>query len=538
MAGLPWPIVYFGIAAYTITRSTVAMFFLLSIIATVAKVLYSVALYPKFFTPLKHIPTPPRRSWLTGNTSSYYIETPYEEMRDWIVSVPNNGLIRYYMTGNLERILLTSPKSLGELLVHKVYEFPKPEIIRASLSRVTGLNGLLLVEGEEHKRQRKNLMPAFSYRHIKDLYPIFWEKSIEMVRCIEDDLQKRADYTTTIGTWASRTTLDIIGVAGMDHDFSTLRDPENDLHRSYQKLLSEPPPFMKLIYVLAMCIGKPDLVNQLPFRRNREIKEGSEIIRNVARQMIRKKQEKLDNTDDSSSASSEVDIISVALKSGSFTEDELIDQMMTFLGAGHETTSTALQWAAYALCKHPEVQTRLREEVRTHLPSISTTDQDRQPISAAAIDALPYLSAVCNEVLRFHPSIPTTVRIAGRDTTLVGTTIPKGTLFLIVANVINHSKELWGADADVFNPDRWLGPGRANTGGASSNYAFLSFLHGPRGCIGQGFSKAELACLIAVLVGRFQMELVNPDAKLEVRLSATICPKDGVPVRLTALEGW
>lgn len=83
-----------------------------------------------------------------------------------------------------------------------------------------------------------------------------------------------------------------------------------------------------------------------------------------------------------------------------------------------------------------------------------------------------------------------------------------------------------------------MGPGKANTGGAASNYAFLSFLHGPRSCIGQVFAKAELACLLAAVVGSFAFELKSPDAPLEVREGATIAPKDGVLAKFTPVEGW
>lgn len=72
-------------------------------------------------------------------------------MIEWAYKVPNNGLIRYYIFGNLERVLLTNPKALSELLVTKVYEFPKPQLVRQSLARVTGKHGVLLVEGDEHK---------------------------------------------------------------------------------------------------------------------------------------------------------------------------------------------------------------------------------------------------------------------------------------------------------------------------------------------------------------------------------------------------
>ncbi|KAL4895192.1 cytochrome P450 [Aspergillus ambiguus] len=535
MAGIPFGAIYVALAAYTLSRSTIANFFLVSVLVAFAKFVYNMALYPAFFTPLKHLPSPSHRSWLTGNTNSYFIMTPSTEMRNWLKEVPNNGLVRYYITGNLERVLLTKPKALSELLVTKVYDFPKPEFVRSRLAPVTGEHGVLLVEGDEHKKQRKNLMPAFAYRHIKDLYPIFWAKSAEMAQMIEKDLKARTDPTDNVvcvGAWATRATLDIIGVAGMDHDFNSLQDPNNELAQQYHKIMAEPSTFAKLLFVLGMLIGFPNLASKLPSKRNAEMNESSQFIRDVARQMIRQKREKLE----SKTAKNDVDIISVALESGTFTEDDLIDQMMTFLAAGHETTSTALQWVAYALCKHPDMQERLREEVRANLPSIST--ESPEPLSAATLDGLPYLNAFCNEVLRFHPSVPGTVRTAARDTSLLGVPIPKGTLLLLSPEVINRSEELWGPDAHEFNPERWLGPGKANTGGASSNYAYLTFIHGPRSCIGQGFAKAELACLVAAMIGKFKIEAKYPDAKLDVRIGATVRPRDGVLAKFTPLEGW
>lgn len=170
-------VVYFSIAALVhlrpedrVLNSSVLTFIGLSIIATALRIIYDLSLYPQFFTPLKQLPTPPVRSpvhqltrekglilttdqtrtWLKGNTKSIFLETPLDEMADWVRNVPNDGLIRYYMVGNLERVLLTSPKALSEVLVHKAYDFCKPELVQLQLRRVTG-NGLLLAEGDEHK---------------------------------------------------------------------------------------------------------------------------------------------------------------------------------------------------------------------------------------------------------------------------------------------------------------------------------------------------------------------------------------------------
>jgi cytochrome P450 len=180
------------------------------------------------------------------------------------------------------------------------------------------------------------------------------------------------------------------------------------------------------------------------------------------------------------------------------------------------------------------MQRRLREEIRSNIASFGTGSHTS--ISAATIDGLPYLNAVCNEVLRFYPSVALTIREAAKDTTILDTFIPKGTVVTIAPNATNHNPDLWGPDAGEFNPDRWIGPGKAKNGGAESNYAFLTFIHGPRSCIGQGFSKAELACLVAVMVGRFEMELENPDAELKIKNTITASPKDGVMVKLKILE--
>ncbi|KAJ5941769.1 cytochrome P450 monooxygenase [Penicillium verrucosum] len=535
-------ILYIGAAAAVYFKPEHAIYDsrLLTLIAvfsiiTLFKLIYNVSLYPALFTPLKQIQTPPDRHWLRGNGESIFIDTPFEPMKKWAHNMPNDGLIRYYIVGNLERVFPTSTAALREILVNKAYDFAKPRTIQQFLYPIVG-HGLLLAEGEEHKVQRKSLMPAFSYRHIKDLYPIFWAKSSEMVKRIEQDLQHRGpaeDNTIQVSNWVGRAALDIIGVAGMDQDFDSLRNPSGKLNKSYHKVFTMPSFGTKMLLLLGIIIGDITWVQKLPTKRNNDIQDGRQTIRDVARQMIREKRENLKNTGSQTS----VDIISVAIAGDStFDEEKLVDQLMTFLAAGHETTASAMQWAVYTLSNKPEIQTRLREEIRANLPSIFVESPEQ--IDAVTIDNLPYLHAVCNEILRFHPSVPNTNRVALKDTTLVGKPIPKGTTIVLAPEVINKLEGLWGPDAAEFNPDRFMGPGMANTGGATSNYALLTFLHGPRRCIGHGFAKGELACLLAATVGRFKFELKYPDAKLEVREGATHAPKDGVLAKFTSVEGW
>ena len=120
----------------------------------------------------------------------------------------------------------------------------------------------------------------------------------------------------------------------------------------------------------------------------------------------------------------------------------------------------------------------------------------------------------------------------------MGQFVPKGTKVVLCPWAINLNNALWGDDADKFNPDRWMAPGTAGSGGAVSNYAFLTFLHGPRSCIGSRFAMAEMACLIAAFVGRYEFEMRDPNEKIEIKGGVTARPKNGLWLKLKAVEGW
>lgn len=138
-------------------------------------------------------------------------------------------------------------------------------------------------------------------------------------------------------------------------------------------------------------------------------------------------------------------------------------------------------------------------------------------------------------MLRFHPPVPFTLRIAARNTSLLGTYMPKGTVVVLSPLATNRNPELWGPDAEVFDPDRWI---RSPSGGAESNYALLTFLHGPRSCIGQAFAKAEFACLVAAWVAAFEFELRESDRGkvVEIAGGVTMRPKGGVHVKVKAVD--
>lgn len=509
------------------------------------------------------------------------------------------GLVRYRTMLGTERLLVVSPEALAQVLVHKSYDFQKPAFIVAELRQVLGM-GVLLAEGEDHRIQRKMLQPAFAFRHVKGLYGIIWSVAERLVTTMAEqasatghasaspsdgprDAQDRA-ITTDIADWGSRATLDIIGIAGMGQDFGAIREPDSELHRTYKLVFQQSTGAIFLAVLRLLLPGW--FVSWLPLRRNRQMRRSVQTLRSLCRQMISeaRSQQSMDEAG-SSVYSSGKNILTVALSAGAFTDESLVDQLMTFLAAGHETTATALTWAIYILCVHPQMQEKLRSEVRSCLPSPSpsSSPSEKAPESLAALidTGMPYLNAVCKEVLRYFSPVPATFRQAIRDTTILQTPVPAGTTIVLAPRVTNRDGSLWGADAQVFNPDRWLssgdqamssgtGPmpedrsrghtmedsedidaskeGRAECGAAHkeasprSNFASMTFLHGPRSCIGQSFARAELAILLAVLVGRFEFRLadesLSSEKNIKVSRGATARPVTGLFVKVKVIEGW
>jgi cytochrome P450 len=223
-----------------------------------------------------------------------------------------------------------------------------------------------------------------------------------------------------------------------------------------------------------------------------------------------------------------------------------------------------LSWACYLLSKHHDIQTALRNEIREALSfSLKDAGSAAQEVDIATVlESLPLLNGVINESLRLFPTVPITMREAVRDTSLAGYEIPRGTKIIISPWAMNRSPEVWGPDATEFRPERWItesddektiegGSGhrqagsessgsvrRPNqTGGASSNYQFLTFLHGPRSCIGQGFARAELRCFLAsLMLGNFSWELGMKEEDVKTGGAITIKPANGMHLAMKVLS--
>ncbi|KAF2970987.1 hypothetical protein GQX73_g2546 [Xylaria multiplex] len=453
-------------------------------------------------------------------------DEPGKVFSDLLEAYPGSDLVLVDAIQN--HLVIADPSLLADLLVHNAYDFIKRPRIAEVLTEFIGL-GLVTLEGDAHKFLRKNTLPAFNFRSIKGMYPMMWRKSNRFIASLKSQLAgkglERDTKLIDMNIWASKVTLDIIGIAGLGRELNTIEDFNNPLAKAYDELTEV--TLEKGLYMLLSMLFGLKTIRLLPWRMNGVFKRLRTSLVSICESMITDKREAIRQD-----ADHHPDILSLLIKTDNFTDTELADQLLTFLAAGHETTSSSLSWASYLLAKHPHIQEAVRREVQQGSPDSLNEDL------ASTLERMPLLNGVINETLRLYPTVPLTIRQARCDTTLGNHRIPSGSSILVSPWMINRSPKFWGDDSTEFRPARWISEdGKPNqTGGASSNYHFITFLHGPRSCIGQGFARAELRCLLAALLLSFKWELAMPEADVVARGAVTIKPANGMHIQLELLE--
>ncbi|KAF2036252.1 cytochrome P450 [Setomelanomma holmii] len=513
------------------TRSLISFFICVSTLNSSIYLGYKLILYPFFLSPLRHLPQGRGFLPLVGHAHIMFQRPGGQPHLNMMKEVENDGVINTRGFFHTDRPIIVSPAALADVLVHKSYDMEKPPWSRAFLRKFLG-DGLLMTEGDEHKHHRKQIMPAFHFRHIKELYPVFWHKSIEFCKALKTALNEDSNRVLEIGHYSTQVTLDIIGLAGLGRDIGSLRNSEDELIHNYEEILE--PTTEKAAYFILHLLLPPWFIGMLPWKLNERVRITTSNLKRICTDFV--VQRKLNMKHESQES---VDILSIMIRSNNFSDENLVDQLLTFLAAGHETTSSALTWSSYLLSQNPTIQSRLRAEIHEAIPDPQALSGPNVDV-ASLLESMPYLNGVCNEVLRLFPTIPVTARVTIRDTSVAGHFFPAGTVMTVVPWATNRNPALWGLDAERFVPDRWIDKetGRATmNGGADSNYSFLTFLHGPRSCIGERFARAELRALVASLVGTFEFDMADPEEKVVVGGTITSKPMHGMKLKLRS-TGW
>lgn len=293
-------------------------------------IVYSITI-PLFTSPLRHLPEPPGESWWAAHGFSSFETPPGYNFQEWMNKVPNQGLIHFrgfFHCGST--LLATTPEVLQEVLNTHAYDYEKPATARRLLSRLLGA-GLVTVEGQTHKVQRKSATPAFQGKQIRELVPTFWVSSCRFIKAMKrewtvekTDAAGKRTGVIEINDTAGRSTLDMIGSAGLGRDFNSIENSNDELARIYSQFFDPKKPLPIPYIMCLMCIPQA-IMRRVPLKVNRTL----DHLRDIARQFVVDKKQLL-----AEKAKTDIDILSILMRNSSFDDDSLVSQLLTFLAAG------------------------------------------------------------------------------------------------------------------------------------------------------------------------------------------------------------
>ncbi|KAJ7734831.1 cytochrome P450 [Mycena metata] len=478
--------------------------------------------YDELTSPLRSLPGPKSTHWFFGNLSEMADDDNLGLVEGWVQ--------QYGQTMRVHRLLgqsslhTTDTKAIHHFLSNtQIYQ--KSEGARYNLGRIVG-PGLLVVEDDVHKQQRKTMNPAFGAPQIRELTPIFTATSIQLRDIWAAEAAKSGGVARIeVLSWLNKATLDIIGLAGFNYKINALGadadDAPDELVEAFDRLFTSETTFsvMRLL--------------QFMFPVFRYIGDGllracQDTMNRIGRRLLADAQREIWENGSFEPGTRARDLFSLLVRANTakdlpahqrLSDEDVIAQVPTFLVAGHETTSTAVTWVLFALTQNIAAQKRLREEVLALSTDTPTMEE---------LDALPYLDCVVRETMRLHAPVPASNRIAVQDDVVhLGTPfkdtrgvlheairIRKGTMVTIPILALNRDVEIWGPDAMEFRPERWEAP-IPNASPIPGVWGhMLTFLGGPRSCIGFRFSVVEMKALIFTLIRGLEFELAVPIAEM------------------------
>ncbi|KAJ7904039.1 cytochrome P450 [Mycena leptocephala] len=490
-------------------------------------------LYQEFTSPLRNVPGPPTDHWFLGNRKKLL---NFDGHKEGLWTEQYGRIVRINTLLGFGQLYTTDSKALQHILSNS-YVYQKPAAGRYFLGRVVG-PGVLIVEEDVHKKQRKIMNPAFGPAQLRALTEIFVEKSRQLrdlwaAKAAESGGVARLNVIPEFSTAA----LDIIGKAGFNYDFRALgagsENVRDELHDAFVTVAGAGDIGAGLLDIIKARF--PLSRGVLPNTKIDKVINGAQAtMRRIGLRLLQDSRRKIVEGSSPDSVASR-DLLSLLVRANmakdiseaqQLSEEDVLAQVPTFLVAGHETNSTAATWALFEIAKSSEIQTRLRNELLAVDTENPTMDE---------LNALPYLDCVVRETQRAHAPVPVSFRVAMRDdiiplenpyTDRNGTVhetirLTKGQEVVLPILAVNRDPAIWGPDADQFIPERWERSPAISTSIPGLWSSMLTFLGGPRACIGFRFSLVELKALLFTLVRSLEFELAVPAADIG-RLAMTI----------------
>ena len=390
------------------------------------------------------------------------------------------------------RAYITDPALIHEAIVRNADALVKSESTKRVLGPALG-DGLLTSDGATWRWQRQALAPAFQHDRLTQLLPAMLTAA-EQRR--DSWLAKPSGAAIDVGHEMMRTTFAII----LD---TMLSGPEGI---DATRIESGVNAFLEATsWMFALAILRAP--RWVPYPGRARAKAATALMRGSVRTRIAERRQ---------SGRGANDLIDMLLAASdpqtgrAMSDEEITDNILTFIAAGHETTAVALTWTFGLLADRPDIEARLCAEIEEVTGG--------GPVLPQHVAALGYTKQVVNEVMRLYPPAPIIVRTLLRDMVVGGVPLPKGSLIVVPIYALHHHRRLWSRP-DQFDPERFA-PEAAKE---RHRFAFLPFGAGPRVCIGNGFALLEATAILAVLVRSLRLERVDsiPPPRMQVTLRPT-----------------
>jgi cytochrome P450 len=395
--------------------------------------------------------------------------------------------------------LLTHPEAVEHVLQKNHKNYRKPDFFNRTVGRLTG-NGILTSEGDFWLRQRRLMQPAFHRQPLASLAPLM----ITAAECfIQEQEATGPGKPIDILEAMMKLALRIAGTTLFSTDVAAEAD---DIGRAYRVAFE---------YVSRGMNSPPLIPAWLPTPRNLAFARAKRLLDRVVLGVIAARRK---------AASGPDDLLSLLLaaqddETGTgMTDQQVKDEVLTLLTAGHETAGAALAWTWYLLGQNPQVQNHLYEEVHGRLGGRSPTLED--------LPALPLAKAVFEEALRLYPPAWGQPRETIGPDQIHGFAIPAKAIITLCQYVTHRHPDFWD-DPDKFKPERFL----AGHADERHKFSYFPFGGGPRVCIGNTFAMLEGPLVLATVAQRFRVELV-PGQTIVPDPTFTLRPKHGVRVWL------
>lgn len=373
-------------------------------------------------------------------------------------------------------VMVSSPRGARDVLSARCESVDKGVVVHEQLRKLGGLN-LFTMRNAEWKPRKRTIQPIFTKKHVATFAGHMADAAAhlctEWVRTGQADLDAQSRWLT----------LRVLGRSVFGYD---LGDRAAELGPHVRQLLTfvtrrSLRPFRAPVWLPTPALWRYRraqaavyaVIDEAIDRARNGVAGNAELIR----QLLRARDPETGQ---------------------GLSDDDIRDELMIFLLAGHDTTSTTITYALWALGKHPDLQDRVAAEAR---------QLGDGPVTAADAARLPFTRQVLQESLRLCPPAAGVGRLTTADITVDGYRIEKGTNVFVGFTALHLDRELWGDDVAQFDPDRFS-PERS---AGRDRWCYLPFGRGPRGCIGEHFAMLEATIAVATIIRAVEIASVQDE---------------------------